>query len=100
VSKSDIQDKQDAPARPIAPALTTIIAQTLKVEVDKKAVEVKKEKDEENEMMKQKVPPKKKLRAIAKKPLLKVEETKQEQVTIKQEPEEENQLEDGEIVEN
>ena len=101
VSKSDIQDKQDAPARPIAPALTTIIAQTLKVEVDKKAVEVKKEKDEENEMMKQKVPPKKKLRAIAKKPLLKVEETKQEQVTIKEESEEQqNHLEDGEIVEN
>ena len=101
VSKSDIQDKQDAPARPIAPALTTIIAQTLKVEVEAKAVEVKKEKDEENEMMKQKVPPKKKLRAIAKKPLLKVEETKQEQVTIKEESEEQqNHLEDGEIVEN
>jgi len=70
-----------------------------------KAVEVKKEKDEENEMLKQKVPPKKKLKAIAKKPLLKVEETKQEQVTIKQEqvtikqePEEQNELEDGEIL--
>jgi hypothetical protein len=67
-----------------------------KVEVkEEKVVEVKEEK-EEDEMMKQKVPPKKKLRALigstAKKPLLKVEEIKKEQ------PEEE--LEEGEIVEN
>jgi hypothetical protein len=105
VSKADIENRtkcEEAPIRPIAPALSqpsliapalapTIIAQALKVEVDVKAVEVKKEKDEENEMMKQKVPPKKKIRAIAKKALLKVEE-------IKQEPEEQNHLEDGEIV--
>jgi hypothetical protein len=102
VSKADAQDIQE-PTRPsIAPALApTIIAPTaLKVDVDVKAVEVKKEKDEENEMLKQKVPPKKKLRANAnaKKPMLKVEETKQEQVKIKQEPEEQNELEDGEIL--
>jgi hypothetical protein len=110
VSKSDSENRtkrEEVPIRPIAPALapTTIIAPTLKVEVDAKAVEAKKEKDEENEMMKQKVPPKKKIRAaIAKKPLLKVEEIKQEkeqeqeqeQVTIKQK----KHLEDGEIVEN
>jgi hypothetical protein len=104
VSKSDSENRtkcEEVPIRPLAPALTTIIAPALKVEVEAKAVEVKKEKDEENEMMKQKVPPKKKLRAIAKKPLLKVEETKQEQVTIKEESEEQqNHLEDGEIVEN
>ena len=104
VSKSDSENRtkrEEVPIRPLAPTLTTIIAPALKVEVEAKAVEVKKEKDEENEMMKQKVPPKKKLRAIAKKPLLKVEETKQEQVTIKEESEEQqNHLEDGEIVEN
>lgn len=93
VSKSDIQDKQ-GPIRPLAPTLSAaqIIAPALKVEVDVKTVEVKKEK-EEDQMMQQKVPPKKKLRvlAIAKKPLLKVEEIKKEQ-------EEPNVLEDGEIV--
>ena len=51
-------------------------------------------------MMKQKVPPKKKLRAIAKKPLLKVEEVELEPVKINQDSEEQNVLEDGEIATN
>ena len=104
VSKSDSENRtkrEEVPIRPIAPTLApTIIAPALKVEVDPKAVEVKKEKDEEDEMMKQKVPPKKKIRVIAKKPLLKVEETNQDQVIIKEKPkEQQNHLEDGEIVE-
>jgi len=98
VTKADMQDTQVS-TRPLAPT----IAPTLKVEVDTKAVEVKKEKGEEDEMMKQKVPPKKKLRAIAKKPLLKVEEIEQEPVKInqdsaEQDSTEQNKLEDGEIV--
>ena len=107
VSKSDSENRtkrEEVPIRPLAPALSApqTIAPALKVEVDPKAVEVKKEKDEEDEMMKQKVPPKKKLRVVAKKPLLKVEEIEQEQeqVTIKQKPKEQNHLEEGEIVEN
>ena len=99
VSKSDSENRtkrEEVPIRPLAPALSApqTIAPALKVEVDAKAVEVKKEKNED-QMMQQKVPPKKKLRvlAIAKKPLLKVEEIKKEQ-------EEPNVLEDGEIVEN
>jgi hypothetical protein len=113
VSKADTENRkkqEEAVVRPItiAPTLSApIIAPTImkaeKVEVkeevkEEKVVEVKEEKEEkiEDEMMKQKVPPKKKLRALigstAKKPLLKVEEIKKEQ------PEEE--LEEGEIVEN
>lgn len=81
VTKADIQDitkREEVPIRPIAPTLAPpTIAPALKVK-------------EEDEMLKQKVPPKKKLKAIAKKPLLKVEEIEQEQ----------NKLEDGEIATN
>ena len=81
VTKADIQDiikREEVPIRPIAPTLAPpIIAPALK-------------EKEEGEMLKQKVPPKKKLKAITKKPLLKVEEIEQEQ----------NKLEEGEIATN
>ena len=101
VSRSDLENKpkcEEVPIRSIAQALTptAIITRALKVNVDTKAVEVKKEK--EDDIFKQKVWPRKNLRLLAKKPILKVEE--QEQVTVKQGPKDESDLEEGEIVEN
>ena len=80
VTKADIQDTQGPTRHPtIAPPTIAppTIAPALKVE-------------EEDKMLEQKVQPKKKTKATAKKPLLKVEETQQEQ----------NNLEDGEIATN
>ena len=98
VTKADSENRKAHEVVPVRPTqiAPTLLALPLTKQIEEVKQEVKQEKvEEEDEMRKQKVPPKKKLRAIAsnaKKPNLKVEE---EPVKIKQDTKED--LEEGEI---